>query len=365
MDPAKQQQIMGYFLEEARDHLNTIEGGLLNLQSLLSDAEMVNEVFRAAHSIKGGAAMLGISSVQRTAHNLEDYFKILRDHPNIEPDQHLQTLFLQSFDKLQELIDQLQGPHGIPPEVAESVMADAEPIFSQLKAHLEFLVSGKTAPPAKASKPGEETKAMALVFQSDIPLLLRDMLQLFKQPDRPTSRQSLQALCDRLYQAGEQFDLKHWCEVIKAVRAAIGNPNNSYRALAPVAIKEIKQSQELVLARRAADITVSPQLKQLLPPEPVVTPTPADDDVSTIFGTIVEEDAALRQWKEFGDRIGWRANGMWLTTAKVNFSEAAPRGHLPAPLWLSAWDKPKDSNAEEFRQQLAALMAKLAECGVK
>ena len=54
-----QKRILGYFIEEAKDHLNTIEQGLLNLQTTIEDAEMVNEVFRAAHSVKGGARHAG------------------------------------------------------------------------------------------------------------------------------------------------------------------------------------------------------------------------------------------------------------------------------------------------------------------
>ena len=65
MQSEQQQRIMGYFIEEARDHLNTLEQGLLNLQSTLEDPEMLNELFRAAHSVKGGAAMLGIDSIQQ------------------------------------------------------------------------------------------------------------------------------------------------------------------------------------------------------------------------------------------------------------------------------------------------------------
>ncbi|MCY7272771.1 MAG: Hpt domain-containing protein, partial [Phormidesmis sp. CAN_BIN44] len=87
MQPEQQRRIMGYFIEEAKDHLNTIEQGLLNLQGTIADPEMVNEVFRAAHSVKGGAAMLGLSSIQQTSHRLEDFFKILKDTPGIKPDQ--------------------------------------------------------------------------------------------------------------------------------------------------------------------------------------------------------------------------------------------------------------------------------------
>jgi chemosensory pili system protein ChpA (sensor histidine kinase/response regulator) len=78
MQPEQQKRILGYFIEEAKEHLNTIEHSLLNLQSAVDDAEMLNEVFRAAHSVKGGAAMLGIYSIQQISHRLEDYFKILK-----------------------------------------------------------------------------------------------------------------------------------------------------------------------------------------------------------------------------------------------------------------------------------------------
>ncbi|MEI6065255.1 MAG: Hpt domain-containing protein, partial [Pseudanabaena sp. ELA748] len=64
----QQQRIMGYFIEEAREHLQIIEQGVLNLQEILSDSESVNELFRAAHSIKGGSAMLGVSSIQHVSH---------------------------------------------------------------------------------------------------------------------------------------------------------------------------------------------------------------------------------------------------------------------------------------------------------
>ncbi|AFY69942.1 Hpt protein [Thalassoporum mexicanum PCC 7367] len=377
MDPEKQKQIMGYFIEEARDHLNTIEQGLLNIQDMMSDPEAINEVFRAAHSIKGGAAMLGIGSVQRTAHNLEDYFKVLRDTKNMNVDQDLQTLFLSAFDKLQDLLDQLQGPYGLSQEVGDSILADAEPIFKKLRARLEAreveqpvaaataTMPKQTMATAPMGKSSDEARAMAMFFQTDVPMKLRDMLQLFKQPDRPTSRQNLQAICDQLYKAGEQFELKQWRETVQAVKGAVSNQNNSYRALAPIVIKEVKQAQELVLAQKADQIKASEQLRQLLPPETVAASTSADDDISSIFGAVVEEDKATQSWKDFGDRLGWRTRGSWIRTADVAFDRnVAPEGHLPAPVWLAAWDKAKDSNADELRGQVEAFMAKLAECEI-
>ena len=67
MDTASQQRILGYFIEEAKEHLQTLEQGILNLSTSAQDTEMVNEMFRAAHSVKGGAAMLGYSSIQKNS----------------------------------------------------------------------------------------------------------------------------------------------------------------------------------------------------------------------------------------------------------------------------------------------------------
>src|SRR4028118_1662160 len=141
MQPEQQQRIMGYFIEEAKDHLNTIEKGLLHLEETIQDAEIVNEVFRAAHSVKGGAAMLGISSIQKTAHRLEDCFKLLRDFP-VSVDQKLESLFLQVFDTLQELVGQLENSFGLTDEIASGMMSGVEPVFAELTNHLQQLLQG-------------------------------------------------------------------------------------------------------------------------------------------------------------------------------------------------------------------------------
>jgi chemosensory pili system protein ChpA (sensor histidine kinase/response regulator) len=112
MQTEQQQRIMGYFIEEAKDHLNTIEQGLLSLQSTMEDPEMLKEVYRAAHSVKGGAAMLGLNSIQKTAHRLEDCFKVLEESP-VKADNQLESLFLRVFDTLEALLEQLQSPLGL------------------------------------------------------------------------------------------------------------------------------------------------------------------------------------------------------------------------------------------------------------
>lgn len=340
MQSEQQQRIMGYFIEEAKDHLNTIEQGLLNLQGTIEDSDLVHEVFRAAHSVKGGAAMLGIDSIQKTAHRLEDYFKVLKECP-VKVDQKLESLFLRVFDTLQELLEQLQGPFGLTDDNAIRIMGDVEPVLGQLNAHLKHLVDQSGgAPPAEVdltTQPAStsafasassaqpvsaaEDSALRLYFQSDVPAQLRTMLQLLKQAETPEARQQLQNICVELAQAGDSFDLPPaWGQLATTARRAIANPENSFKNLAPAIIKDFKQAQERVLSGNADTIVVSDALQSLAPVADL-TPdiTDADDllkeanEVTDPFRFNAESDDTDAEWM---DEIGEIAS-----SDSVNFDD--------------------------------------------
>ncbi|MBD1885794.1 response regulator [Microcoleus vaginatus] len=297
MLPEQQQRIMGYFIEEAKDHLNTIEQGLLNLQTTIEDPELVNEVFRAAHSVKGGAAMLGLTSIQQTAHRLEDSFKVLKEC-SVKVDQQLESLFLRIFDTLQGLLEQLSGPFGLTEELGEQMVRELEPVFEELNGHLGGLVghgehhadetyampvpepvmagmgvgalaSSRSIPDSRSvyapDARATEDSALQLVFDSDVPARMRELLQEFKQPEGPESRRQLKNICRNLLRAGEEFGLPCWIELIQAVSKAIANPENTYRTLAPTVIKDIKQAQELVISGLESSIAPSAKLLALQP----------------------------------------------------------------------------------------------------
>ncbi|WP_431191423.1 response regulator [Funiculus sociatus] len=308
MQPEQQQRIMGYFIEEAKDHLNTIEQGLMNLQSTIEDPEMVNEVFRAAHSVKGGAAMLGLNSIQKASHRLEDSFKILKECP-VKIDQKLESLFLRVSDTLKELIEQLSGPFGLTEDIGNSIMSGVEPVFEELNQHMALLVGGaggmalEAANSTKAEAPMvmsaqyagssvRDGQAQKSVFTSDVLSQLREMLQLFKQPDSARCREKLQEICGSLELLGEQFELPKWSQLIRTAGSAIANPENSYRILASVVIKEIKQAQELVLAGRETSIEPSSQLKALIPLTTVVATGETHEAENYLQGAIATFESA-------------------------------------------------------------------------
>jgi chemotaxis protein histidine kinase CheA len=250
LDYANARKILGIFIEEAKEHLQTLERGILDLGNLVNDTEQINEMFRAAHSIKGGAAILGYSSIQKTAHRLEDAFKILKENP-IQVDQKLESLFLKGYDLLKILINKLQSPLGLQAEEANAIVKKGEPTFAELQAHLNYLLGQ-----------GKSNPAMAAASSISIRVrdILKQMLQLFKQEETSASRQQLQKLTLSLQLASEQ---QKWQYLVKNAQSALANPKHSYRTLAPVIIKELKQANDLLEWGRGEEITVSQELQLL------------------------------------------------------------------------------------------------------
>lgn len=253
LDNANTQKILGFFIEESKEHLETIEQGILNLSATANDAEQVNELFRAAHSIKGGAAMLGYSRIQKTAHRLEDAFKVLREH-RITIDQKLESLLLKSYDALNELIEKLQSPFGLRDDDAEAIIRQVEPTFGELQSHLASLLtpSGMTE-----NSPKEKT----VDWGTRVRDLLKQMLQLFKQEASIANRQQLQNICTQLIQLAPHDS--GWQKLVKMAQTAIANPKHSYHTLAPVIIKELKLASDLIELGQNQRITFSTELQYL------------------------------------------------------------------------------------------------------
>ena len=73
-----EQQIRLNFLDEAEEYFDNMETNLLGLADTVVDIQKIDIILRAAHSIKGGAAMMGFGNLSKIAHRLEDFLKILR-----------------------------------------------------------------------------------------------------------------------------------------------------------------------------------------------------------------------------------------------------------------------------------------------
>ena len=71
-------KFLARFIEEAREHCCRISEGLLNLESAPGDAELLNGLFRSAHTIKGSSRMMKLAGVTELAHHMEDVLDAVR-----------------------------------------------------------------------------------------------------------------------------------------------------------------------------------------------------------------------------------------------------------------------------------------------
>ena len=112
------------FYEEAGEHLEDMEAGLLALESSGGDSEMLNTIFRAAHSIKGASSTFGMDQVARFTHVLENLLDRMREG-EIQPTAELCELLLRSTDVLSGLINAERTESAAP--------ADTEDVLVELQ----------------------------------------------------------------------------------------------------------------------------------------------------------------------------------------------------------------------------------------
>ncbi len=260
-------RILGYFLEEAIEHLNTIEQGLRKLPETVRQPTMIRELFRAAHSIKGSAAMLGLADVQKIGNQFEANFRLLKEHPQIAVDNQLQSLFLESFGFLQAGINDVRiasDPYSRDPELGDPI---GDPVFEELKAYLQHLVATAEAvaePVPTPERNADRDPALQQVFGEYVTRKLAEISNLCLQADSPEIRAQIQQICQKLGNLGENFEFLEWTNLFTACRLAIANPTNSIAQLGESINIAVKQAQVLVLADRHQSIGITPDLEALI-----------------------------------------------------------------------------------------------------
>ena len=100
-------EIHAIFFEESFEGVDTMEAGLLKLDPQSADGELINTIFRAAHSIKGGAATFGFSAVSDFTHGVETLLDQLRSGQRQVSDE-LVGVLLASVDVIRDMLEAFQ-----------------------------------------------------------------------------------------------------------------------------------------------------------------------------------------------------------------------------------------------------------------
>ena len=135
-------QYMEMFLEESREHLQSLNDGLLALENDPEEVSVVNDIFRNAHTIKGMSATMGFTKIAELTHDMENVFDLLRTEKMKVNEDIMDTLF-KTIDSLEQMIESVGS--GGPEDVVD---------ITGFASKLSALASGKTvaeAEPAPAA----------------------------------------------------------------------------------------------------------------------------------------------------------------------------------------------------------------------
>ena len=103
-------ELLAEFIAESRDHLSHVEGQLLEIEANGADidVDLVNNVFRGIHSIKGAAGFLGLVTVNRLAHGLENILGLMRTR-ELTPTSAMVDVMLRAADALAHLVNNVEA----------------------------------------------------------------------------------------------------------------------------------------------------------------------------------------------------------------------------------------------------------------
>ncbi|PID43305.1 MAG: chemotaxis protein CheA [Gammaproteobacteria bacterium] len=172
------------FFEESLEGLDVMESALLNLSVNEVDPETINEVFRSAHSIKGGAGTFGFTSVAGFAHVMETLLDQIRSDDIALAGSHVELL-LQSVDCMRAMIQSLTA--GKQPETANADLLKRQ--FEQIvtgtgtsQESQEKKVSGEVGPVVRGS-PDRAVKKWRIFFKPDTGILKtgNEPLRMFRE----------------------------------------------------------------------------------------------------------------------------------------------------------------------------------------
>ncbi|RTF42010.1 Hpt domain-containing protein, partial [Serratia marcescens] len=224
------------FFDEADELLADMEQHLLELDPLAPDIEPLNAIFRAAHSIKGGAATFGFSVLQETTHLLENLLDGAR-RQEMSLSTEIINLFLETKDIMQEQLDAYKTSQQPDAESFEYICQ----ALRQLALEAQQQQAAPAAQPAVQQpvvKPAAIEGGMRISLNglkaSEIPLMLEELGNLGEVKDPHQTEHSLDVTL--LTSASEDDISAVLCFVLEPEQISFSTPTPSEPAVAEASL---------------------------------------------------------------------------------------------------------------------------------
>ncbi|WP_310413464.1 response regulator [Chamaesiphon sp. OTE_8_metabat_110] len=250
----REQQIKLQFLDEAIDYLDTIESGLLGLGTGKVTGKQLDALLRAAHSIKGGAGMMGYTTLARLGHHLEDYFKIVQYGKSAPPDAEIEQLMLGTIDKLRQIVAlNRQGQDAD----SEWLKLQVEPIFDRLRERLGEFNSEDEAN-MLASESGEDI--LTFLFESEVERALTQLEASVNSDASSSMYDELVVSAEELGGLAEMVELPAMGRLCASVLTHLKSQPHQIRAIAALALAAWRRTQAMVLIGQTGNLPDSIEL---------------------------------------------------------------------------------------------------------
>ena len=137
-------ELVADFIAEAKEHLETIEPNLLELEKAPDNLALLNDIFRPMHSLKGASGFLGLNRINHLAHKSENILDELRKG-SMQVTSEIMDVILASTDALRQMIENLESTNSEGDVETESIMAQ-----------IDAIMAGESARPAAAEESAPE-----------------------------------------------------------------------------------------------------------------------------------------------------------------------------------------------------------------
>jgi two-component system, chemotaxis family, sensor histidine kinase and response regulator PixL len=277
-DAQIQAQAYSYFLAEAPELLQTIEQEILTLPSEHTTAK-VHNLMRALHTLKGAAANVGLSAIERIAHDFEDVTRVFYDL-DVAIDIEVQTLLLDGYTGLQEcLLAQIAtGDHR---DIDEREIVERMAIvIDNLKLKLGDWSEADIALPSSVELGFD---IVASIFETTIQEQIDELIAVVATNDPALITECLRRAADIGSSLAESFELPGFLAIDLAIIAALDRHPDLVDEIARLALVDLQQAQADVLAGdRTVGGRVSVDLAQLAQDRPVELNLTSDEPEAEI-----------------------------------------------------------------------------------